>query len=157
MKSLLAQLRGENPGPGQETQPGLTIVQLCWDPLFAFFIRFFKPLRPRKAIVILENLAAETTTNFKKVFSWEVESGFEGIINEISLVSSRFDTTEWKLTISGQEQFTGKKIHASLTLPWKELPIFAGQKVVLEARTTDGVATNIDGCLIGEMRLLTGK
>jgi len=146
----------EKPGVGEEPQQDLPIIRLCWDPLFNFFIRFFKPLRPRKAIVILENLAAEVSTNYKTVFSWEIEADFEGILNEICLYSEHPDTTQWFLTISDQEQFKDKKIYQSLTLPWKELPIFAGQKVILQAKT-DGVATDIAGCLVGELRLLTGK
>ena len=144
------------PGTEQEPQQGLPILRLCWDPLFSFFIRFFKPLRPRKPIVILENLPAETGTNYKTVFSWEIEAGFEGILNEICLYSSRPDTTQWILTISDQEQFKDKRIYQSLTLPWKELPIIAGQKVLLQAKT-DGTATDIAGCLVGELRFLTGK
>ncbi len=152
--SIRSALGLAEPAVNQEPQPGLTIVSLCWDPLFAFLIRFFKPLRPRKPVVILANLPAETSTNYKVVFSWEIEAGFEGILNEISLYSSRPDITDWCLTISDKEQFKDKKTYTSLTLPWKELPIFAGQKVVLQAKT-DGTATDIAGSLVGEERYLT--
>ncbi len=154
--SLRSSLGLAEPGTDQEQQQGLPILRLCWDPLFSFFIRFFKPLRPRKPVVILANLPAETGTNYKVVFSWEIEAGFEGILNEISLYSSRPDTTQWRLTISDQEQFKDKRIYQSLTLPWKELPIIAGQKVLLQAKT-DGTATDIAGSLVGELRFLTGK
>ncbi|MBW8017880.1 MAG: hypothetical protein FVQ82_17050 [Planctomycetes bacterium] len=154
--SIRSALGLAEPETRQETQPGLPILSLCWDPLFAFLIRFLKPLRPRKPIIILANLDAETSTNYKTVFSWEIEAGFEGILNEICLYSSRPDTTQWVLTISDQEQFKDKKIYQSLTLPWKELPIIAGQKVLLQAKT-DGTATDIAGCLAGELRFLTGK
>ncbi|MBA7529935.1 hypothetical protein ES705_22134 [subsurface metagenome] len=148
MRSLLDQ----EPGPEQPQQP-IPITGICWDPLFNFLHRFFKPLRPRKPVVILANLPAETSTNYKLVFFWVVEAGFEGVLNEISLYSSHPDTTEWYLTISDTEQFKDKKIYASLTLPWKELPIIAGQKVVLQAKT-DGTATDIAGSLVGEERYL---
>ncbi|GAI68340.1 unnamed protein product [marine sediment metagenome] len=150
--SLRSSLGLAEPGT-EEPQQGLPILRLCWDPLFNFFIRFFKPLRSRKAVIILANLDAETSTNYKVVFSWEVEAGFEGILNEISLYSSRPDTTSWRLVISDQEQFRDKKIYISLTMPWKELPIIAGQKVLLQAKT-DGTATDIAGCLVGESRYL---
>ncbi|GAJ01479.1 unnamed protein product, partial [marine sediment metagenome] len=70
--SLRSALGLAEPGTDQETQPGLPILSLCWDPLFSFFIRFFKPLRPRKPVVVINNLEAETTTNYKELVSWEI-------------------------------------------------------------------------------------
>ena len=142
---------------GEETQPGLTIISLCWDPLFAFLIRFLKPLRPRKPVVVINNLEADTTTNYKQLVSWEIEAGYEGILNEISLYSSRFATSQWFITIADQELFKDKKIHTTLTIPWKELPLRAGTKVIVQVKTTDGVATDFDACLTGELRYLARR
>jgi len=155
--SLFSDLGLAEPAVNQETQPGLPILSLCWDPLFAFFIRFFKPLRPRKPVVILKNLEAETTTNYKKLLSWEVQPDYEGILNEISLYSSRFATSQWFITIADQELFKDKKIHTTLTLPWKELSLASGTKVVVQVKTTDGTATDFDACLTGELRYLSRR
>ncbi|GAJ20561.1 unnamed protein product, partial [marine sediment metagenome] len=59
--SLRSALGLAEPDTNQETQPGLPILSLCWDPLFNFLIRFFKPLRSRKPKAILANLPAETS------------------------------------------------------------------------------------------------
>jgi len=140
---------GEQPPPQQD----LPLVRICWDELFAFLRSLFRPKRIRPK-TILENLAAETTTSFKTVFLWEVPEGFEGGLEEISMYSSRPATTRWLLLISEQEQFNDKTIHTTLTLPYGDVTIHTGQKVILRARTTDGVATDIDGSLTGEERYL---
>jgi len=139
----------------QETQPGLTIISLCWDPLFAFLIRFFKPLRPRKPVVVINNLEAETTTNYKQLVSWEIPADYEGILNEISLYTSRGSTSHFFVQVADQELLKDQKIHSkTLTLPWKELPLIAGTKVFVHVKTTDGIATDFDACITGELRYL---
>ena len=155
--SLRSALGLAEPETGEDTQPGLPILSLCWDPLFAFLIRFLKPLRSRKPVVVLQNLAAETTTNYKQLVSWEIPADYEGILNEISLYSSRFATSQWFIMIADQEIFKDKTIHTTLTLPWKELPLIAGTKVIVQVKTTDGVATDFDACLTGELRYLARR
>ena len=155
--SRLSSLGLAEPETGEETQPGLPILSLCWDPLFRFLIRFLKPLRPRKPVVVMNELEAETTTDYKELLSWEVEADYEGILNEISLYSSRFATSQWFITIADQELFKDKKIHTTLTIPWKELPLRAGTKVVVQVKTTDGVATDFDACITGELRYLARR
>lgn len=130
---------------------------MFWDDLFAFMLRFWKPLLPRRPVVILKNLEAETTTNYKLLLLWEIDDGYEGILNEVTIYSSRGGTSEWWIAIRDQEILKDKKIHTALTLPWKELPLFAGTKVIIMVRTTDGNATDFDAAVIGELRLLRGK
>ena len=112
---------------------------------------------PRKPVVILGNLEAETSQGYKVLLSWEIPEDFEGILNEISLYTSRGSTSQWFITIADQALIKNKKIHTSLTLPWKELPLITGTKVVVSAKTTDGVATDFDACLTGELRYLAGS
>ncbi len=131
-----------------EQQP-LPIVRVCWDELFAFLQKLFKP-RAAKAWTALGNLPAETTTNYKKVFEAIVPDSFEGSLNEISLYSSRPDTTLWLLVIVEEVQFSEKRIYASLTLPYGGMTIRTNQKIRLLART-DGVATDIAGSLSGQL------
>lgn len=109
---------------------------------------------PRRPVVLLENLEAETTQNYKQVLSWEIPADCEGIINEVSLYSSRCSTSQWLVIIADQEIVKDRKIHTTLTIPWPELPLVAGTKVIIRARTTDGVATDLDAFLSGELRYL---
>jgi len=144
---------GEEP-----TQPGLPILSLCWDPLFAFLIRFLKPLRPRKPVVVMNTLEGETTTNYKELVSWEIPVDYEGILNEISLYTSLGAKGVFFVRVADQELFKDQKIHAqALTLPWKELPLIAGNKVIVQVKTTDGTATDFDATITGELRYLVRR
>ena len=154
MTERLSSLVDQEEPPEQQQLP---VIALCWDPLFSFLTRFFKPLRPRRPVVILQNLEAETATNYKQLLSWEIPADYEGILNEISLYTSRGSASQWVVTIAGQEILKDKKIHTSLTLPWKELPLIAGIKVLIQVKTTDGVATDFDACLTGELRYLARR
>jgi len=133
-------------------QQQLPTVAVCWDDLFKFLQDMFRS-KLAKAWTALENLDAETTTVYKQVFKTKVESGFEGILEEISLYSSRPDTTDWFLVIAGEPQFADKKIYTSLTLPYNGLLIHTGQAIELFAKT-DGTATDIAGSLSGRLRYL---
>jgi len=137
-----------------EQQP-LPVVRVCWDELFDFLRKLFKP-RAARAWTALGNLDAETSTNYKEVLKVEVEADFEGLLQDISLYSSRADTTEWALQIAGQEQFKDKKIYVTLTLNYGGQLIRTGQQVILWAKT-DGTATNIAASLSGQLQYLAAK
>lgn len=152
--SLLSELGLAETDQEEEQQP-LPIIRLCWDPLFAFLIRFLKPLRPRKPVVVMNSLEAETTTDYKLLVSWVIPADYEGILNEISLYTSSGDKGLFFVQVADQELFTDQKILAKvLTLPWKELPLIAGIKVIVAVKTTDGTATDFDATITGELRYL---
>ncbi|MBA7512103.1 hypothetical protein ES705_04104 [subsurface metagenome] len=156
--SLRSALGLAEPETGEETQPGLPILSICWDPLFAFLIRFFKPLRPRKPVVVINNLEGETTTNYKQLVKWEIPADYEGILNEISLYTSQAAKGVFFVQVADQELLKDQKIHAkTLTLPWKELPLRSGTKVIVQVKTTDGTATDFDACITGELRYLAKR
>ncbi len=150
--SLRSSLGLAEPETLEETQPGLPILSLCWDPLFAFLNRLFKP-KAAKAWTVLNHLEAETSTNYKLVFAAQVEAGFEGSLDMITLYSDRPAATQWRLEIAGQEQFTDKKTFVALTLSYSGLTIHTEQQIKLMVKT-DGVATNITGGLSGQLRFL---
>ncbi|GAI62321.1 unnamed protein product [marine sediment metagenome] len=130
----------------------LPLVRVCWDELFDFLRKLFKP-KASKAWTAFGNLDAETSTNYKKVFEAIVPDSFEGRLNEISLYSSRPDTTQWVLTIVEEVQFVDKRIYQSLTLPYGGMSIATLQKITVGAKT-DGTATNIAATLTGELTYL---
>ncbi|MBA7621326.1 hypothetical protein ES703_28686 [subsurface metagenome] len=144
-KGLLAGLGIDNELPQQP----LPVVGVCWDELFAFLQKLFRP-RASKPWTALGNLDASVVTEYAIVFVAIVPDSFEGRLNEISLFSSRPDTTQWELTVVEEVQFTGKKIYTSLTLPYGGMSIATLQKITLKAKT-DGTATNIAGSLTGEL------
>ncbi|GAI62537.1 unnamed protein product, partial [marine sediment metagenome] len=57
--------------------------------------------------------------------------------------------------VADQELFKDQKIPPKvLTLPWKELPLLAGIKVIVAVKTTDGTATDFAATITGELRYL---
>jgi len=134
--------------PPLPDQP-LPVVRVCWDELFDFLRKLFKP-KASKAWTAFGNLDAETATDYKKVFEAIVPDAFEGRLNEISLYSSRADTTLWVLVIVEEVQFSDKRIYQSLTLPYGGMSITTLQKIVVLAKT-DGTATDIGATLTGEL------
>lgn len=148
---MVMQRLREPPDPEQQ----LPIVRVCWDELFDFLQKLFHP-KAAKAWTVLHHLEAETTTNYKAVFEATVESGFEGVLDMITLYSDRGATTQWYLEIAGQEQFTDKLAFVALTLSYSGLTIHTEQKIKLMVKT-DGVATNITGGLSGQLRFLGKK
>ena len=137
---------------GTEPEQPLPVVRVCWDELFNFLQKLFHP-KAARAWTVLEHLDAETSTNYKLVFETQVESGFEGVLDMITLYSDRPDATQWYLEIAGQVQFTDKKAFVALTLSYSGLTIHTEQKIKLGVKT-DGVATKITGGLSGQLRFL---
>jgi len=148
---MVMQRLKEPPAPEQP----LPVFRVCWDELFKFLRDLFKP-KAAKAWTALGNLDASVVTKYTKVFEAVVPADFEGSLNEISLYSSRPDTTLWVLVIVEEVQFSDRRIYASLTLPYGGITIHTEQKIVLLAKT-DGVATDIAGSLSGQLRYLGGK
>ncbi len=141
----------------QETPPQqpVPITRVCWDELFAFLIRFLKPLRPRKPVVVMNSLEAETATEYKLLVSWVIPADYEGILNEISLYTSSGDKGVFFVQVADQELLKDQKILPKvLTLPWKELPLLAGIKVIVAVKTSDGTATDFAATITGELRYL---
>ncbi|GAI82973.1 unnamed protein product [marine sediment metagenome] len=141
----------------QETPPQqpVPITRVCWDELFAFLIRFLKPLRPRKPVVVMNSLEAETITEYKQLVSWVIPADYEGILNEISLYTSSGDKGVFFVQVADQELLKDQKIPPKvLTLPWKELPLLAGIKILVAVKTSDGTATDFAATITGELRYL---
>lgn len=148
MRSLLDQ---EEP----QEQQQLPVISLCWDPLFAFLSRFLKPLRSRKPVVVMNSLEAETTTNYKLLVSWVIPADYEGILNEISLYTSLGAKGVFFVQVADQELLKDQKIPPGvITLPWKELPLIAGIKIIVAVKTSDGTATDFAATITGELRYL---
>lgn len=92
--------------------------------------------------------------DYQTVAEWEVSTGMVGDLEEVSLVTDQVAKTHWKLTIAGEEQWTDRLFYTSLAIPWRkgESEIAAGDKVTLEAKSTDGTAIIADGSISGTER-----
>jgi hypothetical protein len=88
-------------------------------------------------------------TTYQTVVSWTVSPGKRGWLQEVSMITDKFDKTQFRLKIAEETLFEDKQIQSSLTLPfpWNELD--EGSVVLLECRSTDGTAIIVDGSITG--------
>ena len=148
-RGLLGQL-ADLPGREGESPPqDAPIYRLCWDELFNF-IKKVLATKPMRVWAILGNIDASVVTEYTVVFTTTIPEGFQGLLEHISLYSSRGDATQWQLETPAGEQFTDKKIYAAHTFSFEGVPIRTLQKITVRAKT-DGVATNIAASLTGKL------
>jgi hypothetical protein len=106
-------------------------------------------ISPRGTSIAKLDRYTGTDTSYKTVVSWTVSTGKLGELKEVSMLSDTYAKTQFKLTIAGVEQFKDKVIQASLTLPFAENKLSAGDIVLLEAQSTDGTSITVDGSISG--------
>lgn len=99
-------------------------------------------------IAELGRLPATGQDAYQTVVSWTVPEGYQGMLHEVSFVSSNYNKTYFKLTIAGTEQFTDKRVQAALSLIWRGNKLASGSVVKLEAKS-DGTPIVVDGSITG--------
>lgn len=88
---------------------------------------------------------------YQEVVSWTVTEGYEGVLHEISMVSTNYSKTHFKLVIAGVTQFEDKLIQSALSLPWKDNKLASESQVILYAKSTDGTTSiTVDGSITGK-------
>lgn len=91
-----------------------------------------------------------TDEEYKEVVSWTVSAGRRGELKEVSMVTSDYAKTHFKLTIAGEVQFVDKLIQAPLSLPFpSNRGLASEQSVILYAKSSDGSAIVVDGSICG--------
>ena len=97
-------------------------------------------------------LPTSDTVNYQTVATWTVASGRDGDLHEVSLFTDDFARTQWRLTIAGTQQWTDVLVGTSLSIPFRQNRLSAGDIVLLEARSTDGTLVTADGSISGTER-----
>jgi hypothetical protein len=90
-----------------------------------------------------------SSTTYQTVVSWTVSEGKSGMLKEVSMITSDYEHTYFRLTIADKKQFEDKLIQAPLTLPFPDNSLSAGSVVLLECRSTDGTGITVDGSITG--------
>ena len=85
---------------------------------------------------------------YQTVATWTVTADRLGELREVSMVTSRYDKTEWLLTIGATTVFTDILIQAPLTIPYFDLSLAALTVVTLSARSTDATPIVADGSIV---------
>jgi len=101
------------------------------------------------AITQLDRLST-SSTSYGTVVSWTVTTDKIGVLHCVEMESDNYVKTRFQLTIAGVVQFTDIQIEASLSLEYPDVKIAAGSEVLLEAKSSDGTAINVDGDILGK-------
>lgn len=94
-----------------------------------------------------------TGTDYQTLALWRVGDLWglaKGRIEEISVVSSDFSKTRFKLTVMGKVLFKDLQIQISLTLPLPPHEIPATEKVIIECKSSDGTNITVNGSITGK-------
>ena len=92
-----------------------------------------------------------SSTEYQTVVSWTVSEGKSGMLKEVSMITSDYDHTHFRLTIAGKTQFEDRLIQGPLTLPFPENHLEAGSVVLLECKRTEpGANITVDGSITGK-------
>uniref|UniRef100_A0A6H1ZSF3 Uncharacterized protein n=1 Tax=viral metagenome TaxID=1070528 RepID=A0A6H1ZSF3_9ZZZZ len=101
------------------------------------------------AVTKLARLAT-SSTSYGTVVSWTVTAAKIGVLRFVEMESDNYSKTRFQLTITGIVQFTDIQIESSLTLEWPDVKLAAAAVVLLEAKSSDGTAINVDGDILGK-------
>jgi hypothetical protein len=88
-------------------------------------------------------------TDYVTVVSWTVPDGKTGMLKEVSMITTNYANTLFRLTIAGEKQFEDLLIPAPLTLPFPDNDLAAGSVVLLECRRTAAGIT-VHGSITGK-------
>ena len=90
------------------------------------------------------------STDFQSIIIYQVGTGKQAILEEISMISDNFDKTLWALSIKGVTQFSNKLLQSSLTIVFPSVRMTAGDYLYLDARSSDGTTIKADAMLSGK-------
>lgn len=94
-----------------------------------------------------------SSTTYQTVAEWrvgEVWNTQEGRMEEVSMVSDDYARTRFKLTVAKKVMFKNLRNQSALSLVFRQKHILhRGDGVVVEARSTDGVAVGVNCSIVG--------
>lgn len=110
-----------------------------------------EPPVPAKELAIVKLARLSTSsTSYGTVTSWTVTTGKVGVLRLIEMESDNYAKTLFQLTIGGVQKFTNIQIGSSLSLELPDVHLEAATVVLLEAKSSDGTAINVDGDITGK-------
>lgn len=92
-----------------------------------------------------------TSTDYQSVVTWTVDTGYQGVLFEVAMVSSSYTKTQFKLVIGSSTEFTDKYTQTALSLPWQNNKLASATTVTLSAKSTDGTSITVDGSITGKL------
>ena len=90
------------------------------------------------------------STTYQWIASWVVGADVIGYLAEVSLISSNYSKTLFKLDIDGAHIFTDLQIDAPLSIPFSDTKLPEATEVHLYAKSSDGTSITADGMISGK-------
>ncbi len=106
---------------------------------------------PKYYPVALIDRYTGTSTTYQKVVEWKVGSEWggpkKGKLLEISLITTEYAKTKWRVRVGRKILFEDKLIPSAKTFPYYNTPaeLDYDTRVTIEAKSTDGTSITADG------------
>jgi hypothetical protein len=85
-----------------------------------------------------------TSSSYQTVVSWTVATGKLGELKEITLLTSKYDKSNFQVTIGSVVFATNWIVQAAMPLIFEDLKLSAGTVVKVEVKSTDGTSITVD-------------
>ena len=93
---------------------------------------------------------AGTDETYQTVASWTVATGKVGELKEILIISDDYAHTEVQITIAGTVFETDWSPTSAMPIIFEDLRLAAAAVVLVEAKSSDGTAIDVDATIIGK-------
>jgi hypothetical protein len=91
-----------------------------------------------------------TATSYQTVVSWTVSIDKLGELKEITILTSSYAKTYFKVTVGDVVFATDWIVQAAMPLIFEDLKLAAGKVVKVEAKSTDGTSITVDAVIVGK-------
>lgn len=105
-----------------------------------------------KPVAVVDTYSGSDTT-YKTVALWRVGDQWgkdKAFIKEISMATSEYDKTHFRLSVEGKVLFKDRKLERPLTLSFPPHEIPRGERIILACKSTDGSNIKVDGSITGK-------
>lgn len=87
---------------------------------------------------------------YQTVASWTVATGKVGELKEILIISDNYAKTLAQITIAGTVWETEWNPTSAMPIIFEDLKLATGTVVLVEARSSDGTAIDVDALIVGK-------
>jgi len=87
---------------------------------------------------------------YTTVVVWQVSVGMVGDLKEILIISDNYAKTMIRITIAGTVWCTNWTPTSSMPIIFEDLKLAAGSVVLIEARSSDGTAIEVDAIIVAK-------
>jgi hypothetical protein len=98
----------------------------------------------------LDSITTSATT-YQTVVEWEVPQQFTGELFEVTMSSTDYAHTRFRLVLANLEQWTDQELPSSLTQPFRGNKLSETQKVQIQAKSSDGTSITVYGAIAGKL------